>query len=148
MRLQPAQIDIAQGRLLALENTDCAVRERDSAGLGAVEVDLVDDAVTEFDVGEIRPTQVEIRAAAVLEPDSLPHTVVNDPGDDPGTDDLGVAEIASLHRPRIGPAVHDTCLCEAGTGEIHRRIGLAEAHPSQRAVEERGLSGIDLCEVE
>src|SRR5699024_9841326 len=148
MRLQPAQIDIAQGRLLALENTDCAVRERDSAGLGAVEIELVDDAVAEFDVGEFRPTQVEIGDAAVLEQDSLPHTVVNDPGADPGANDLGVVEIASLHRPRVGPAVLDTWLGEADTGEVHRCIGLAEVHPSQRAVEERGLSGIDLCEVE
>src|SRR5699024_5932818 len=148
MRLQSTQIDIAQGRLLALESTDFAVRERDSADLGAVEVELVDDTVAEFDVGEFRPTQVKIGDAAVFEPDSLPHTVVNDPGADPGAGDLGVAEIASLHRPRIGPAVLDTCTCEAGTGEVHRRIGLAEVHPSQRAVEESGLSGIDLCEVE
>src|SRR5699024_2226304 len=148
MRLQPAQIDIAQGRLLALENPDCAVRERDSAGLGAVEVDLVDDAVAEFDVSELRPAQIEIGDAAVLEQDSLPHAVVDDSGADPGPGDLGVVEAASRHRPRIGPAALDTCTCEADSGEVHRRLGLAEVHPSQRTVEEGGLGRVDLCEVE
>src|SRR5699024_5032818 len=118
------------------------------SGLGAVELDLGDDAVAEFDVGEFRPTQIEIGDAAVLEQDSLPHAVVDDSGPDPGTGDLGVVEIASRHRPRIGPAALDTSACETDSGEVHGRLGLAEVHTSQRTVEERGQGGIDLCEVE
>lgn len=148
VRLEPADIDVAERGPFALEDTDGAAGERHSTDFRPVKVDFVDDAVPELDIGEFGTAEVEVGDATVVDDYFLPHTVVDDSGTDPRPADLGMQEVASRHRPCVGPRVSDHGAGEPCAGEVHRGSGLTEVHPDQGRVEERRQGGIHLGEVE